>query len=109
MWRAAGYPRGERVAALEQWLWSWPRGNDLARDTPHPPMGGGGGKPPRGIAMPSATRRGQHSPRKCQSHRESGQRTTGQRFGILCSDQPKESRQCWGYRASMEGSGRGSH
>lgn len=46
VWRAAGYPRGERVAALGQWLWSWPRGNDLARDTPHPPMGGWGGKPP---------------------------------------------------------------
>lgn len=46
--------------------------------------------------MPPPTRRGQHNPRKCQPHRELAWRTTGQRFGILCNDQPKESRQHWG-------------
>lgn len=60
------------------------------------PQSRGGGRALVGIAMSPATRRGQHRSRKWQSHRELGWRTTGQRFGILCNDQPKESRQHWG-------------
>lgn len=64
-------------------------GIQLERD---PPRVGKNGS----IAIPSITRRGQHSHRKCQPHRELGVRTTGQRFGMLCNDQPKENRLPWG-------------
>lgn len=62
-------PCGERVAALEQWLWGWPRGRDPVRN----PWGGVEGEerwvavqchhPPGGVST---------APEKCQLHRESG-------------------------------------
>lgn len=99
MGRRQHFPSGERVADLEQWLWGSPRGRDPARD---PTGGWGGGRALGGTAMPPATRRGQHSPRKWQPHRESGRRTAGQRFGSLCKDRPKESKLHWGTEAARK-------
>lgn len=67
-----------------------------------PQGGGGGGRALGGTVMPPATRRGQHSPRKWQPHRESGRRTAGQRLGSLCKDRPKESKLHWGTEAARK-------
>lgn len=61
MGRAVVFSSGEEGAALEQELWGWPRVRDPTRNPTE-----GGKRAPSGIAMPPATRRGQHSPRKCQ-------------------------------------------
>ena len=97
MGRRQHFPSGEREAALAQWPWGSPRGRDPARDPTE-----GGERALGGIAMPPATRRGQHSPRKWQPHRESGWRTAGQRFGSLCNDPPKESKQHSGTEAARK-------
>jgi len=52
--------------------------------------------------MPPTTRRGQHSSRKWLPHRESGWGPIGQKFGILCNDLSKESRQHWGIEPAQK-------
>lgn len=75
----AAFPQGEEAGALEQ---SVAVGLAKGKVSSQRPLGRGPGeRAPGGTAMPPATRRGQHNPRKWRPRRESSWRTAGQRFG----------------------------
>ena len=75
----AAFPQGEEAGALEQ-----PVAVGLAKgrgSSRRPPGRGPGERASGGAAMPPATRRGQHNPRRWRPRREPSWRTAGQRFG----------------------------